>query len=191
MGLPRYAIEEVPQLDGSVRRTGSVHRFGLTLTWEEGVPEWVAPRRFLHERRFHAGPLRRAATEITIEPIGDSEQGADGAPASRVRYRLQLDPRSWIVALGLRLGVVRRFGRVLDRLFREAAEFAIQGRDQGLWAPPVSLSKTVQRRIRTRAEAVAEQGYGAADRLAEHLLAAPNSELERMRPRALARQWGI
>ena len=61
IGLPRYAIDEVPQPDGSVRRTGSVHRFGLTLTWEEGVPEWVAPRRFLHERRFNSGPLRWAA----------------------------------------------------------------------------------------------------------------------------------
>ena len=93
-----------------------------------------------------------------------------------MRYRLRLDSRSWVIGLGLRLGVLDRFGRILDRLFREAAEFAIEGRDRGLWAVPVALSARVQDRILTRAQAVAEQGYGAARRLAEHLLAAGGGE---------------
>src|ERR1043166_9662861 len=102
MGLPRYAIDEVPQPDGSVRRTATVHRFGLTLSWEEGVPEWVAPRRFAHERRFASGPLRRVATEITIDPVADpAGNPVDGATHSLVRYRLHVDTRSW--ALGVLL----------------------------------------------------------------------------------------
>jgi class 3 adenylate cyclase len=191
IGLPRYTIEEAAQPDGSVRRTGSVHRFGMTLTWEEGVPEWVAPRRFRHERRFNSGPLRRAATEIVIDPVVDpgSAAGADGG--SRVCYRLRLEPRSLAVEAVLRLGPVEHFGRVLDRLFREAAQFAIEGRDRGLWTMPVSLPAKVRERIGHRAQAVAAQGFAAARRLAEHLLEAQNSELERMRPRVLARQWGI
>jgi class 3 adenylate cyclase len=183
IGLPRYAIHEEPQPDGSVRRTGSVHRFGLTLSWEEGVPEWVAPRRFTHERRFPSGPLRRAATEITIDPDGDGE-------SSLVRYRVHLDPRSWVVGLVLRLGPMKRLGRVIDRLFREAAEFAIAGREAGLWAPEKPLPAAVRERIRARARAVAEQGYVTAERLAQHLIEAADADLERMRPRALARQWG-
>ena len=191
IGLPRYAITEVAQPDGSVRRTGSVHRFGLTLSWDEGVPEWVAPRRFSHQRRFPSGPLRRAATEITIDPIGDPIDGPDGNGASLVRYRMQLDPRSWLVEMVLRLGPLKHFGRVLDRLFREAADFAIAGRGAGLWAPPKPLSARVQERIMARAQAVAVQGFSAAERLATHLVEAADGELERMRPRALARQWGI
>ena len=187
LGLPRYAIAEAPQPDGSVLRTGSVHRFGVTLSWEEGVPEWVAPRRFAHQRRFPNGPLRLAATEITIDPVTD----IDGNAASRVRYRVQLDPRSWLIALVLRLGPIRHFGRALDRLFREAAEFAISGREEGLWAPPKPLPARVRERVIARAQAVAAQGYGAAERLAQHLIEAADGELERMRPRALARQWGM
>ena len=183
MGLPRYAIHEEPQPDGSVRRTGSVHRFGLTLSWEEGVPEWVAPRRFSHERCFPSGPLKRAATEITIDPDGDGS-------ASCVRYCVRLDPRSWVVALVLRLGPLKHLGRLIDRLFRQAAEFAIAGRDTGLWAPSAPVSPRVRERILARARIVAEQGYAASDRLAQHLIESADADLERMRPRALARQWG-
>src|SRR5262249_49247444 len=157
--------------------------FGLTLSWEEGVPEWVAPRRFTHERRFPSGPLRQAATEITIDPEADGN-------ASRVRYRVRLDPRSWIVALVLRLGPLKHLGRLIDRLFRQAAEFAIAGRDSGLWAPPAAVSPRVRERILARARLVAEQGYATADRLAQHLIESADADLERMRPRALARQWG-
>ena len=187
IGLPRYTIEETPQPDGSVRRTASVHRFGLTLRWEEGVPEWVAPRRFAHERRFNSGPLRRAATEITIDP--DSRPGE--AAGSRVRYRVRLDPRSWPVGLLLRAGMLGRFGRVLDRLFREAADFALAGRDEGLWSAPAALSAAARTRLAARTQALVEQGYPEARRLAAHLSEAPVADIERMRPRALARQWRV
>jgi class 3 adenylate cyclase len=190
MGLPRYAIDEVPQPDGGVRRTGTVHRFGLTLSWEEGVPEWVAPRRFAHERRFPTGLLRRVATELTIDPVDGQDGGRGGEPDSVVRYRLYVDTRSWALGVVLRFGNLERFGRTLDRLFREAADFAIEGRDRGLWAPRAPLSARARARIAARARTVAEKGYGAAQRLAEHLIEAADADLERMRPRALARQWG-
>jgi class 3 adenylate cyclase len=192
MGLPRYAIDEAPQPDGSVRRTGTVHRFGLTLSWEEGVPEWVAPRRFAHERRFPSGPLRRVATEITIDPMADpAGNPGDGATHSLVRYRLHIDTRSWALGVLLRFGNLERFGRTLDRLFREAADFAIDGRDRGLWAPRTPLPTAARARVTARAQTIAEQGYGAAQRLAEHLIEGADADLERMRPRALARQWGV
>jgi len=90
----------------------------------------------------------------------------------------------------LRLGRFKRFGRVLDRLFREAADYALEGRDRGLWPPRTPLPAAARERIAARAAAVAKQGYGAAQRLAEHLIEAADADLERMRPRALARQWG-
>src|SRR4051812_14155716 len=66
MGLPRYVVRETPQPDGSVRRVGNPRRFGITVSWDEGIPEWVAPNRFAHERRFHGGPLRGVAAELLI-----------------------------------------------------------------------------------------------------------------------------
>ena len=186
MGLPRYNVSETPRPDGSVNRTGSARHFGLTLSWEEGVPEWVAPRHFAHERRLHSGPLRRVASEITIDPVEDDR----GEAGSLVRYRLCLEPRFPGVRTLLRFGFLDRFGRRLDALFREAAGFAIAGSDGGLWSRPAPLAAAVRERISARAQTLAEQGYGAASRLAAHLCDAADRDLERMRPRALARQWG-
>jgi class 3 adenylate cyclase len=188
IGLPRYAVTETPLPDGSVQRTGSARRFGLTLRWEEGVPEWVAPRRFEHKRRFHSGPLRWVATKIAIDPVGDPAGGT--AASSQVRYRLSIEPRFRAVALLLRLGFIERFGRRLDRLFREAAELAMAGGEHGFPAPPAPLSAAVRQRVATRAQTLAEQGYRAAPLLATYLIEAADRDLERMRPRALARQWG-
>src|SRR5262249_28952844 len=114
-GLPRYAVSDLPQPDGNVRRVGTASRFGFTLSWEEGVPQWVAGRWFFHERHFRSGPLRRVATTIELEP-------ASGGGA-QVRYRLAIDA-IWPVALLLRLVGLRQFGRTLDRLFRTAAAVA-------------------------------------------------------------------
>ena len=187
IGLPRYAVSETPTPDGIVRRTGSMRRFGLTVAWEEGVPEWVAPRRFAHQRRFHSGPLRRVATEITLDPTGDPA----GVTGSRVRYRLVIEPRFRAVGWLLRLGFIERFGRRLDRLFRDAASVAIAGGEHGFRSPPAPLPATVRTRVRAQAHALAQQGYGAAPRLAVHLIEAADIDLERMRPRALAREWRV
>ena len=187
MGLPRYTVSETPQPDGSVKRIGNARFFGLTLSWDEGVPEWVAPRRFAHERHLHSGPLRRVASEITIDPVEDDR----GEAGSLVRYRLSLEPRFPGVRPLLRLGFLDRFGRRLDALFREAAEFAIAGNDGGLWSRPAALPAAVRERIAARAQILAGQGYDAAARLAAHLREAADRDVERMRPRALARQWGI
>jgi class 3 adenylate cyclase len=183
LGLPRYAVTETPLPGGTVQRVGRARRFGVDLTWEEGVPEWVAPRRYRHERHFPLGPLRRAEAEIRLDPIADD--------ASRVRLRMTIEPR-W-PGLGLLLGVGLRgyMGRRIDRLFRDAAAAAVAGEARGFRGPPPALSATARERIMARAKALSTRGYGAADRLAAHLIEAPDSDVERMRPRALARQWGL
>jgi hypothetical protein len=181
-GLPRYSVTDLPQSDGTVRRIGAVRRFGFALHWEEGVPQWIAGRHFTHERRFTSGPLRRIATEIEIRPAADG--------GSRVHYRLSIEPRGRLPAFLLRLGFLDRFGRTLDRLFREAAEFAEGRRERAFTTPPPEIAPSVGQRATAQARALSGQGYGAAERLAAHLIEAPQSDLERMRPRALARRWG-
>jgi class 3 adenylate cyclase len=182
-GLPRYSVSDLPQPNGSVRRIGEVRRLGLRLSWEEGVPQWVAGQHFAHERRFGSGPLRRLGTAIAIRP-------APGG-GSRVTYRLALEPRNWAAALLFRFGFLDGFGRRLDRLFRQAAEFAEGGRERAFAMPPPEIAPRVRERVAGQARALTERGYGAAERLAAHLLRAPESDLERMRPRALARHWGM
>jgi class 3 adenylate cyclase len=183
IGFPRYTVSETPQPDGSVRRIGNVRRFGMTVTWEEGVPEWVAPHHYQHERRFLTGPLRRAAAEILIEPQ------ADDPTASAAEFRVAIEPRLLIIGVVLWFGLHTHFGRRIERTMREVAEGATADNADGYRGPPPALSTAVRERVSARARTVAEQGYGMADRIAEHLLTAADSDVERMRPRVLARQW--
>src|SRR5580700_10596288 len=67
-GFPRYTVTDTLLPDGSVERIGSVRRLGTTMTWEEGVPEWVADRRYRHERRFRSRLIRRLASRIELTP---------------------------------------------------------------------------------------------------------------------------
>ena len=182
MGLGRYSVDETPLADGTVRRTGTARRLGLTLAWREGVPQWVAGRRFAHRREPLRGPLRAVATAIELDP----ERGG-----TRVRYRLTIETASAVTALLLRLFAFRHFGRKLDRLFRQAGEAAAAGRPRGYDPAPPALSAAARQRVASHLAALAELGYRDAEAIGAHILGAAESDLERMRPRSLARQWGL
>jgi class 3 adenylate cyclase len=80
--------------------------------------------------------------------------------------------------------------QVLERLFREAASFAEKG-VPAYATPPDAVPPAVRERVKSVAKSLAERGHDAAHRLADHLLDASATDLERMRPRALARRWNI
>jgi class 3 adenylate cyclase len=183
-GFPRYTVTDIEQPDGTVRRIGSARRFGLTVTWDEGVPEWVAGRCYSHERRFHSRLIHRLASRIEFTP---APGGVAATRGTLVRYRSTI-AAALPVALALRWGGMKRLGRALDRLFREAAALA----EMSLQEPPATQAATppaARNRVAAQATALAERGHRLAHRLADHLLDAPETELERIRPRALARRW--
>jgi class 3 adenylate cyclase len=180
-GAPRYTVADIPLPDGTVRRVGRTRRLGMTVTWDEGVPEWIAGRRYRHERRFHSRLIRRFAQRIELDPDGDG---------TIVRYGAAIDA-SWPVALALGCGGWRRMYGVLDRYFREAARFAATSVPADFAGPAAAVPPAVRERVKKIAGALTERGYEAAGLLAGHLLDAAETDLERMRPRALARRWQV
>jgi class 3 adenylate cyclase len=180
-GFPRYTVADTPLPDGTVERIGSARNVGITMTWEEGVPEWIAGRSYRHERRFRSRLFRRLASRIELQPE---------AGGTLVRYRTTIDA-AWPLALALRLGGMRRMGQRLDRYYREAARFAEMSLPQDFAAAPAAVAPAVRSRVAAQAKALAARGHASAMALAHHLLDAPDTELERMRPRKLARRWGV
>jgi class 3 adenylate cyclase len=180
-GVPRYTVTDTPRPDGSVERIGSARRFGMTLTWEEGVPEWVAGRSYRHERRFRSRIFRRLASRILLDP----EPGG-----TRLRYRATFEV-CWPLALALRFGGLTKAGKTMDGHFREAARFAEMNQPPEFIRAPPAIAPTARSRVTAQATALAERGHAAAHKLADHLLGAPDADLERMRPRALARRWQV
>jgi class 3 adenylate cyclase len=182
MGLGRYAVTDTPLPDGTVQRTGTARRLGRDITWREGVPQWIAGRHFAHRRDLVRFPVKAVATAIDLDP----EPGG-----TRVRYRLTIETASAAMALLLRLFGLRSFERKLDRLFRNAGEAAMAGRTRGYEPAPPVLSAAARQRVARHIASLTELGYRDAEAIGAHILAAAESDLERMRPRTLARQWGL
>jgi hypothetical protein len=178
-GFPRYTLTETPLPDGSVERIGRARKFGTTITWDEGVPEWATGRWYRQERRFHNRLIRGLASRILLDP----EPGG-----TRLRYRTTFEV-AWPLALVLRYGGLRQAGKTFDRLFREAARTAATNQAAGFAEPIKPVPAVVRNRVAAQTSALRERGYPLAERLGEHLLDAPESAVERMRPRRLARQW--
>jgi len=181
VGAPRYTITDIARPDGTVERIGSAKQFGRTLTWDEGVPEWVAGRSYRHQRRFHSRLLRRFASRILFDP----EPGG-----TRVRYRATFEA-PWPVALALRWAGLPWMGSALDRLFRDVARFAEINAPPDFPDTPSTVPEAVRTRVAAQGDALAARGHAAAHQLCAHLLDASDRELERMRPRALARRWHV
>jgi class 3 adenylate cyclase len=179
-GFPRHTVTDTPRPDGTVERLGSARRFGMTITWEEGVPEWIAARNYSHERRFKSRLIRRLASRLLLDPE---------AGATRLRYRTTFEV-CWPLALALRMGGMKRTGKILDKLFRDAARLAEMDMPAEV-ATATPVSPATRSRVKATAKALAERGHEAALLLADHVLDAPDSELERMRPRTLARRWKV
>ena len=93
-GFPRYTVTDVPRPDGSVERIGQARRFGITMCWDEGVPEWIAGRFYAHERRFRSRLIRRLASRILLDSRPDG--------GTRVRFRSRIEaawPVRWPCAV--------------------------------------------------------------------------------------------
>ncbi len=180
-GFPRYTVTDTPRPDGTVERIGSTRRFGMTTTWEEGVPEWIAGKSYRHERRFRSRLIRGLVNRILLDP----EPGG-----TRVRYRATIEA-AWPLVLALRWGGMSRLGAGLDRIYRDAVRLAEMTEPPTYDSTASTVSAAVKDRVAAQATALAARGFDAAPLLAEHLLGAPDSELERMRPRALARRWRV
>ena len=68
MGLPPYVLEETPQPNGTVLRTGSGKAAGFALAWEEKPYEWILNRYFRQSRAFtaSAGTIQDPPTQATL-----------------------------------------------------------------------------------------------------------------------------
>ena len=184
LNTPKYAVEEIAQPDGAVVRVARA-RFGpVVLEWQEHPFEWVVNRSFAQTREFRMGPFRTFGPLFEIAPEG---------AGSRARYGLHIEPANLFGRLLLACGFLGRAGARIDQMIRNAADYAAgtvpQIFDYVAPVPPPGARVrigAIVRRLET-----GPYGHGLAERLAEHLLAAQELDVMRIRPRVLARLWGV
>ena len=183
MGLPPYALEELPQPDGTVRRRGKGKAAGFTLEWEEKPYERVHGRHFRQARLFSKGPFRRFGPIFDLEPEGSG---------SKVSYTLEWEPLTIVGRLfGERLA--RQAGAAIERRVLEAVAYLKGERATFFELPAPSLPDGARERAASLADTIDKSPYGngLGTRLAQHVLTGMATDLAHMRPKLLARQFGV
>jgi class 3 adenylate cyclase len=183
MGLPPYKLEETPQPNGTVLRRGAGKAAGYTLEWEEKPYEWILGRYFRQSRVFTKGPFRRFGPVFEVASEGQR---------STVSYTLECEPMSWVGRLfGNRL--LRQIGDVIEKRMLQAAAFAKGERATMFELPPPDLPAGARERAAALAEAIDRSPYGngLGKRLTDHVLTGMASDLMHLRPKLLARDWGV
>lgn len=188
-GLPKHKIREEMRDDGSVRFFAQAKVGAVALAWEEVPVEWVHGKWFRHERRFSRGPLASIVATAEFENLdaGDTASGR-----SRCRYTLEATPANLLgrVVLATRFfpSAEKNFATLAAQINRFAA--GLDAHAYSVKTPSLSAEQADRLDRLVDAVEASGNGHGLARRLADHLVQSMEVDLERIRPRALARQWG-
>ena len=183
--LPRHAIIEKPQPDGSVRYFGAAKVGPFRLYWEDLPVNWVTDRWFEHPRHFETGPL---ASLIAHFELDRDEAGLFG------RYTITAAPANALGWAMLHSGKFFRGAfRNFSKLAKDAHAYALGRRDEPFEHPAPVLSPGAAARID---EAVARIeatpfGHGLAKQLGDFVRSAQEVDMLSIRPLALARRWNV
>lgn len=174
-----FRFEERRLSDGTLVRHGSVRRFGLEIRWEELPFQFEAPHWFVSERRFLGGPLARV--EVTCR----LEEAEDG---TRVRYTVDLHPRSWLTRPVVLADARISTRPVLDRTLKQVMD-AVSGVSFSTEPPPPDLSDDGRARLERGLAQV--EPLPLAEELRRLVLQAPLPQQDRIQALALADRLGL
>jgi serine/threonine protein kinase/class 3 adenylate cyclase len=175
---------EIDAGSGRVRRFAKVRAAGMSITWEEHPFEWVEARRFGVLREFSQGPFRWYVSTVALE--------ARPSGGTTLTHRLRIEPRGLLGRTVAAVEVGIRARRSLDRVYRriDAVLAGKLGRDATLDAfeVPAALSSARRRRLDQLIDrlVVCQVPPSVAEQLGEFLRLAPDQEVARIRPLALA-----
>lgn len=182
-GLPKHRVRQVEQPDGTVRFFAEAKMGAVQLAWEEIPVEWVTDRWFRHERRFSRGPI------AVLIATAEFEATARGC---RCVYRMEAAPANLLGRFLLVAGFFSGAEKNFSRLVEDNRRFADGASDRPFRPKRLSLDAPRRQRLdRIVAEIDASpNGHKLARRLADYVLDAQETDLVRIRPRRLAREWG-
>ncbi|MDA1014681.1 MAG: protein kinase [Planctomycetota bacterium] len=190
MGLPaaRFRSEPCPAT-GGVRRYGETKIASMWIRWEEHPFEWIEGRRFGVLREFSHGPFAWfiSTTELSERPTG----------GTKLTHAFRILPSGWLGRLVTKMQMGRQTQRSLERVYRHIDRIVCDSRAKPRLADafedPVKLSASRLRRLDERVAGVVSAGVQptAIERLQQFLVEAPDLEVDRIRPIALAKRLGL
>lgn len=184
--VPAVEVEPSKGRLRNARRRVRLSIFGMPVEWEEQPFEWIRPERFGVKRTYSKGPVAevRALAELSPNPSG----------GTTFNYNVWVIPKSWLgrVAIPIQVGIVgaRRFRRAFEKYDELASIEALPG--QVADAPDISdATRNRLENIRERLLADSESDAEVVARLIDFIEHGDDFALARIKPYALADEWGL
>lgn len=189
VGLPalKYEIRRDPVV--GTKRFAHAKVLGFKMEWEEHPFEWVEGRRMGILREFNRGPFvwMLSVVELTPKPGG----------GTILNHTLRAEPRNWLGKFIAPSNLGKNARKGLDAVYRRIDQSlkSIVAGEQVIdsFEPPSRLPKSRQRRLDSRIERLMIAGASreSSDILGLYLANAPDQEVARIKPLALARRFAI
>ena len=186
IGLPAVTYRNVPLPDGTTARMASARMGPVPLAWRENPFEWVRHEGFSVEREYVGGPLAKMTGIFALERLD-----AAGAVAGRTRVHIEgrFVPRG-----GMGVVVANLMGRkVLSDFTRGVRQIEdyLKGKVRKPFQGTVLKSHLNEDAILAAAVRIDhELKKRILGKFLEYCREAQDDDLIRMRPFALADQWG-
>ena len=185
IGLPAVTFTNKPGGKNGVRRFARARKLGLVLEWEEFPFEWVEGRRMGVLRRFSRGPVKWFVSAVDLAPRPGG--------GTTLTHRIAIEPAGFVGRriVGFDMRFITRNG--LDKVYRRIDAAAIGADSSDPFEEAVAVSGPRRRRLDQLVEAVIGRGTDAATvrALGEYVARAPDQEVSRIRPIALAERLGL
>lgn len=162
------------------------YQYGIPMEQIQEPYEWVYPHRYGVIRHYRVGPLARLRVEVEFQPLPDG--------GTRCLYEVWARGSNIIGQLGIPFQIGIIFARRFERTFRSYDRLVASG--QAIAARRVEASAFApggQQRLAAMHDALVSAGGDPelADRLVDTVSHLDGLQISRLRPYALADEWGV
>ena len=169
---------------GGATRTGEMRVMGMALRWREYPFEWVKDQEHSVFRWYKSGPLSALWNRVRLVP-------RDGG-GTELHHELWITPRGMIGQVATFLET-NKMGQSLDRFYKHLDSVLGAGGHEDPFEPSYAATPEQRRAVGDVCARLHGEGFDPAivEKLAMHLLSAPDMVLGSLRPYELADAWGV
>ncbi|HEY1958382.1 MAG TPA: protein kinase [Polyangiaceae bacterium] len=184
VGLSPMDVEPGRESPETMARLGHASTLGLDMRWREYPFEWIRNREHTVFRWYREGPLEALWNKVELRPRSDG--GTD------LTHEIAVIPRGVLGRVATLVEIGQRLRRAMDRVYRHVDEVVASGKVVDPYDARHEPTGAERVRIEVGHAKLIAAGFerDAVDHLAELLLHGPARKLARMRPFALAPDFG-
>jgi len=183
VGLAPVAFSDEPSPDGGAIRTGEARVLGMALRWREYPFEWVKNREHSVFRWYRSGPVSAVWNRVTLAPL---EHGG-----CELHHDIWITPRGMIGSVAAYFEM-SKLGPPIDRFYRHLDEVLVAGGHADPFEGAHQPTPEHRASVDDVCAKLHAEGFKPAivEKLAMHLLTAPDAVIATLRPYELADSWG-